>query len=200
MSKLSEFRTRLDRRKIKIAARGAQERRRHNRARITLSARALAPSTGEFDCIVVDVSPGGARIKSKHQPYKGERVVLMVDELGRVEGETVRLDTDGFGIRFFGTQRKRDRLGDVITWRLNMDRLGLNEDRAATRKATRGTTKVQLSDGLIIPVELIDVSKSGAAFACAERPRLGERVRVGGMNAHVARWLENGFAVRFDDQ
>jgi hypothetical protein len=45
---------------------------------------------------------------------------------------------------------------------------------------------------------VIDVSISGAAFACLERPRIGETVRIGEMTGRVARWLDNGFAVAFD--
>lgn len=200
MSKPSDFRVRLDRRKIKIAARGAQERRRHKRVPLSLPGRGLAASTGEFTCKVVDISPGGARVLTQNVPQQGERVVLMVEGLGRIEGVAVRVGANGFGLRFSGTQRKRDRLGDAITWRLNMERLGLEEDRTAPRKPTQGKAKIELRDGVVIQAELIDVSKTGAAFACRERPRLGENVRVGGMNAKVSRWLDNGFAVHFDPQ
>ena len=128
MNKPSQFRARLDRRKIKIAARGAQERRRHRRAEVVLAARGLSPSVGEFTCKVVDVSPGGVRVKGDQIPFKGERVVLMVEGLGRLEGEVARINPDGFGIRLHVTQRKRDRLGDAITWQLNVNQLGLEED------------------------------------------------------------------------
>ncbi|WP_440957446.1 PilZ domain-containing protein [Oceanicaulis sp. LC35] len=198
MTRSLDLGARLDRRKIKIAARGAEERRRHRRVRLTLAGRGLSPSAGEFTCTLVDISPGGARISSKTPPEKGERVVLLFDGLGRLEGEVLRAGRSGFIVRLQGSQRKRDRLADAITWRFNMQRLGLDEDRAAPRKPGRGRAKIRLRDGVVIQADVIDVSISGAAFACLERPRLGEVVRVGDMQGHVARWLDNGFAVAFD--
>jgi hypothetical protein len=200
MTQRTDLSSRLDRRKIKIAARGAQERRRHRRVRLSAPGRGLAPSVGEFSCTLVDVSPGGARIASKTPPKSGERVVLLFDGIGRMEGEVVRAGRAGFAVRLSTTsQRKRDRLADAITWRFNMERLGLDEDRAAPRKPGKGRAKLQLKDGVIIQADVIDVSISGAAFACLERPRLGEPVRIGEMTGRVARWLDNGFAVAFDD-
>jgi len=198
MSRLVEMSSRLDRRKIKIAARGAEERRRHRRVRLTVSGRGLSPSAGEFTCTLVDVSPGGARVSTKTPPATGERVVMLFDGLGRLEGEVLRAGRGGFVVRLLGSQRKRDRLADAITWRHNMTRLGLTEDRAAPRKPGRGRAKIRLRDGVVIQADVVDVSISGAAFACLERPRIGEAVKVGDMNGHVARWLDNGFAVAFD--
>ncbi|MEQ8435030.1 MAG: PilZ domain-containing protein [Oceanicaulis sp.] len=198
MSNTVDFHTRLDRRKIKIAARGAQERRRHRRLELALPGRGLAVSTGEFACRLVDVSPGGARVITKTPPKRGERVVLLFDGLGRLEGEVVRAGQTGFGLRLISSQRKRDRLADAITWRFNMERLGLDEDRTAPRKPGRGRAKIRLRDGVVIQADVVDVSITGAAFACLERPRVGEPVMVGDMKGHVARWLDTGFAVSFD--
>lgn len=198
MAPISDFQSRLDRRKIKIAARGAQERRRHRRVRLDVSGRGLAASTGEFSCTLVDVSPGGARIASKTPPARGERVVMLFDGIGRMEGEVVRAGQAGFAVCLSMSQRKRDRLADAITWRFNMDRLGLDEDRAAPRKPGKGRAKLRLKDGVVIQADVVDVSITGAASACLERPRVGEPVQVGEMKGRVARWLDNGFAVRFD--
>ncbi len=198
MSNTVDFHSRLDRRKIKIAARGAQERRRHRRLELALPGRGLAVSTGEFTCRLVDVSPGGARILTNKPPKRGERVVLLFDGLGRLEGEVVRAGQTGFGLRLISSQRKRDRLADAITWRFNMERLGLDEDRTAPRKPGRGRAKIRLRDGVVIQADVVDVSITGAAFACLERPRVGEPVQVGDMKGHVARWLDTGFAVSFD--
>ncbi len=199
MSNVTDIRSRLDRRKIKIAARGAEERRRHRRVRLSSPGRGLAPSVGEFGCTLVDVSPGGARIASKTPPSMGERVVLLFDGIGRMEGQVVRAGKAGFAVHLTtSSQLKRDRLADAITWRFNMERLGLEEDRAAPRKPGRGRAKLHLKDGVIIQADVIDVSISGAAFACLERPRVGEPVRIGDMTGKVARWIDNGFAIAFD--
>ncbi len=189
---------RLDRRQIRIATRASQEQRGHKRVKLSVPGRYLDPIRGEFACRLVDVSPGGARIASDAPPSLGERVVMLFDGLGRMEGEVVRAGRAGFAVRLIATQRKRDRLADAITWRYNMARLGLEDDRIAPRKPGRGRAKIRLKDGVIIAAEVVDVSISGAAFACLERPRVGEPVTVGDMRGRIARWLDNGFAVAFD--
>lgn len=189
---------RLDRRKIKIAARGAQERRRHVRVPLHLHGRFWCQSQGEHACRLIDISPGGARILCRVQPGPDERVILIVNGIGRIEGHVVRGDGDQFSVRFNATDRKRDKLADTITWRFNKDRLGLDEDRTAPRKPGRGRAKILLADGVVIQANVIDVSVTGAAFECLERPRLNETVRVGEMSGRVARILDNGFAVVFD--
>ncbi|MEO1039241.1 MAG: PilZ domain-containing protein [Pseudomonadota bacterium] len=198
MSSTPEMKNRLDRRQIKIAARAAQENRTYHRMRLSMPGRFFDPRHGEFPCKLIDVSPGGARVATQHPPEPGARVVMMFDGLGRLEGEVIRAGRAGFAVRLLATQRKRDRLADAITWRFNMSRLGLDDDRVATRKPGKGRAKLRLSDGVIIQADVIDVSVTGAAFACLERPRVGERVRVGEMKGRVARWLDNGFAVAFE--
>ncbi|WP_375283804.1 PilZ domain-containing protein [Marinicauda pacifica] len=198
MSTVTDIKSRLDKRKIKIAARGAQEQRRFRRVQLSIPGRYLDPGRGEFACKLVDVSPGGARISAEVPPPVNDHIVMLFEGLGRLEGDVVRAGRAGFAVRFSFSDRKRDRLADAITWQFNMARLGLNEDRGGARKPSRGQATLTLRDGVVIRANVIDVSISGAAFACLERPRVGESVRVGGMSGRVARWLDNGFAVSFD--
>ncbi|WP_019962346.1 PilZ domain-containing protein [Woodsholea maritima] len=198
MSGISTNPHRLDRRQIKIAARAAQERRGGRRVPLSLPGRFLDPLRGEFPCRLVDVSPGGARIRTENPPSMGDRVIMLIDGLGRIEGDVVRSGKAGFAVRFIASTRKKDKLADAITWRFNMARLGLDEDRISPRKPGRGRASIKLSDGVMIKADVVDVSVTGAAFACLERPRVGERVQVGEMFGRVARWLDNGFAVAFD--
>jgi hypothetical protein len=190
--------SRLDRRKIKIAARGADERRLHARVPLKLHGRFWSEHHGENACRILDVSPGGARIMSRLIPAVGQTIIVMITSLGRIEGQVVRSATEDFSVRFNAPSRKRDKLADAITWSFNKDRLGLEEDRHAPRKPGRGRANVKFHDGVVIQADVVDVSISGAAFSCLERPRVGERVKVGEMTGCVARILDNGFAVVFD--
>ena len=190
--------SRLDKRKIKIAAQGAAERRRHKRVPLALPGRLFENHSGEQRCRLIDVSPGGAKVLVKTPPPPNSHIVLLIDGLGRIEGEIIRVGGNWLTVRFTMQMRKRDRLADAITWRFNMERLGLEEDRVAARKPGKGQATIRLRDGVLIRADVIDVSISGAAFACLERPRVGERVRVGEMTGRVARIIERGFAVSFD--
>jgi len=189
---------RLDRRKIKIAARGAQERRRHRRVELAMTGRFLDSENQEQRCRLIDISPGGAKILAKQPPRAESRVILMIDGLGRIEGEVLRAGANWFSLRFQANLPKRDRLADAITWRFNMERLGLEEDRVAARRPRKGRAVIKLRDGVVIHADVVDVSITGAAFTCLERPRVGETVQVGEMRGQVARILETGFAVAFD--
>lgn len=189
---------RLDRRKIRIAARGAQERRRHARVPLQLHGRFWTEMEGEHACRLLDISPGGARLMARIVPPDRTRIILMIPSLGRIEGHVVRREGEEFSVAFNAPLRKRDKLADAITWRFNKDRLGLDEDRTAPRKPGRGRARILLDDGVIIQANVIDVSVTGAAFECLERPRIGEPLRVGEMSGRVARILDNGFAVVFD--
>lgn len=190
--------SRLDKRKVRIAAQGAAERRRHKRVPLALPGRLYEKGRGEQRCRLIDVSPGGAKLLVKDPPPPNSHIVLLVDGLGRLEGDVIRIGANWLTTRFTMQARKRDRLADAITWRFNMERLGLEEDRVAARKPGKGQATIRLRDGVLIRADVIDVSITGAAFACLERPRVGERVRVGEMTGRVARILERGFAVAFD--
>lgn len=189
--------TRLDRRKIRVAARGAEDRRRHRRVELQLYGRFLDTMGTEHKCRLIDVSPGGAKVMAKLPPMPDDQIVLLVDGLGRLEGKVLRKGNNWFSLKFTAQMRKRDRLADAITWRFNMERLGLEEDRAAPRKQGKGRAKLHFADGLSIEADVVDVSISGAAFSCLERPRVNEEVRVGEMKGQVARVWDGGFAVAF---
>jgi len=194
---MAEVFTRLDKRKIRVAARGAEDKRRHRRVPLQLYGRFLDKLSGEQKCRLIDVSPGGAKIMAKKPPMPDDMIVLLIDGLGRLEGKVLRKGTNWFSLQFTAHMRKRDRLADAITWRFNMERLGLEEDRAAPRKQGKGRAVLHFSDGVKIDADVVDVSISGAAFSCLERPRINEEVRVGEMRGTVARIWDGGFAVSF---
>ena len=114
---------RLDKRKIKIAAQGAAERRRHQRVPLALPGRLFEHGRGEQRCRLIDVSPGGAKLLLKEPPPPNSHVVLLIDGLGRLEGDVIRIGGNWLTLRFTMQSRKRDRLADAITWRFNMERL-----------------------------------------------------------------------------
>lgn len=197
MTKTDAINRKLDRRRIRVAARRGQEQRRYQRVPLQLPGRYLDPVRGEFKCELVDVSPGGARIRTDVPPPVGEEIVMLFEGLGRITGEVLRAGRAGFAVSFLAGERKRDRLADAITWNYNKERMGLEDDRASGRKPSKGRTTIHLEDGVCIQAEVIDVSLSGAAFACRERPRIGEAVWVGDLTGKVARHIPQGVAVEF---
>jgi hypothetical protein len=93
---------------------------------------------------------------------------------------------------------KREKLAEQLTWLVNRDVLGMEEDRRHDRVTPRATrTVLRLADGQSHPVKLIDISLSGAALATDVQPVLGSPVVVGQTNGTVVRHFRGGIAIEF---
>jgi hypothetical protein len=61
------------------------ERRRHERAKITLSGRYMLTDRHEYNCWTIDVSASGIAVLGPIKGTIGERIVAYFDQIGRVE-------------------------------------------------------------------------------------------------------------------
>jgi hypothetical protein len=176
----------------------ATERRRHQRVRVAVLGRYMLANRQEFPCQTIDMSPGGVALIAPVRGSIKERVICYVDQIGRLEGVVVRLFDDGFALAFNVPLAKREKLADQLTWLGNRHALGLPEDRRHERVAPRVTrSTLRLPDGRAVPVKLIDVSISGAAFKAEVQPAVGTAVVLGRTPAHVVRRFADGGAVEF---
>ena len=174
------------------------ERRRHQRVRVVLLGRYMLENRQEFACQTVDMSPGGLSLLAPVQGALGERVVIYLEHLGRVEGKIVRDFERGFAVALLATKRKQDKLASQLTWFANRQDLGLPEDRRHERIQPRLTGAImRLSDGQEIGVRIIDVSLSGAAISTNTKPSLGSRITIGATHGKVVRHFEGGVAIEF---
>ena len=176
----------------------SEERRRHQRVRVSLLGRYMLEDRREFPCQVTDMSPGGIALVAPVAGQPGGRVIAYVDHLGRLEGTIARLIPNGFAMTVAATPRKRDKLAAQLTWFANRHILDLPEDRRHDRIAPRNpVTQIVLPNGLNLTCRIIDLSLSGAAIATDHRPDIGHLVTLGKTPARVVRHLEDGFAVEF---
>lgn len=152
----------------------------------------------EFPCQVINMSPGGVAMLAPGIGHVGERVVAYLDHIGRVEGKITRLLDNGFAMTVSATPRKRDKLAAQLTWLANRQILNLPEDRRHDRIVPRTPMAVlKFDDGRAMSCRIIDLSLSGAALAAEIKPRVGEPVTLGRVQARVVRHLEEGFAIEF---
>lgn len=152
----------------------------------------------EYDCEVINMSPGDLALTAAVSGRLGERVIAYVDHLGRLEGKIARLLPNGFALVLSGTPRKRDKLAAQLTWLANRHILQLPEDRRHGRFAPRNSLgHMILPNGLNVVCRVIDLSLSGAAIGTEHRPPLGALVTIGKVQGRVVRYIENGFAVEF---
>jgi len=174
------------------------ERRRHQRVKVRLSGRFMRSDRREFDCVTIDMSPGGIALASDAAVEPGGRIVVYLDHLGRLEGNVARIFLGGFAIRMKLLPAKRNKLADQLTWLANRGLLGMPEDRRHERIEPRNPrTTLRLANGRGFDARLIDVSQSGAAVAVDARPAFGERVTIGSTPAQVVRLFDHGLAVEF---
>lgn len=179
----------------------ATDRRRNRRVAITLLGRFMRANKHEYACKLVDISVGGAAIHTPVEVEAGERIVATFDHIGAIEGRVVRIFVAGFGIELNATQYKRDKLAAQITWLMNRHELGdaaevRRHERIAIANSKQQTT-LKLDEGVVVPVNILDFSMSGASIATNARPPLGKEVQVGKLKARVVRYHDEGIGVEF---
>ena len=176
------------------------DRRRFQRVTVSLLGRFMLEDRREYPCQTVDMSPGSMAVTAAVAGKVGERVVAYIDQIGRVEGEIVRVHDGGFAMSISATLRKRDKLAAQLTWLANRHILNLPEDRRHGRFNPRNPmARLILPSGINIACRVIDLSQSGAAISIAPdlRPVVGAMVTIGKTQGRVVRHIEDGFAIEF---
>ncbi|MGL4812980.1 MAG: PilZ domain-containing protein [Beijerinckiaceae bacterium] len=183
---------------LRQRARAPMERRRHARVPVSLLGRYMLEDRQEFPCQTKDMSPGGILLHAPFPGRVGERVVVYLDQLGRLEGRVTRTVSGGFAMTINATIRKRDKLASQLTWLANRHTLGLPEDRRHERIIPRNpVVTMRVGDTHEVICRLIDVSVSGAAMTCDIRMEKGLEVIVGSTPARIVRVTDGGIAVEF---
>src|SRR5215216_6632728 len=106
----------------------SMERRRHHRVRVALLGRYMLADHREYACQTTDMSPGGASLVAPVKGAVGERVVLYLEHVGRIEGEINHHTAQGFTVSIAATFMKRYKLSSQLTWLGNLHYLRLSED------------------------------------------------------------------------
>ncbi len=175
------------------------ERRRHQRVDVSLLGRYMLEDKREFPCVTTDMSPGGLACVAPVRGAVGERVVVYLDQIGRVEGKIVRHTDRGFALALNMPYVKREKIANQLTWLVNRDILSLPEDRRYERIVPLRRHSVLLVNGESEHVvKLIDISISGAAISTGLKPYIGTKVLLGQTPGSVVRIFDGGFAVAFD--
>jgi hypothetical protein len=144
------------------------------------------------------MSPGGMAVAAPVIPAIGERVVVYLDCIGRVDGVCVRDLGQGFAMSVKATARRREKIAEQLTWLANQQVLGLDDLRSFGRIIPRNQqTMITFENGTTVPARIVDLSRSGVGLIADCIPAIGAAVRVGQLAGHVVRILDQGIAVRF---
>lgn len=172
------------------------ERRRHIRIEIPLKARFLTSDGKEHACLVANISAGGALLRTKHPPKKGERIVIYIDSVGRFEASVARSGKYSFAVSYTGRREKFTRNADVLTEVVNSGKRQ-HDRRIAPRIRHDSHALVTLANGEQKNCAILDISLTGAAIEIDPRPPLGSMLTLGRMAAKVVRRHEKGVGVLF---
>lgn len=177
----------------------ASEQRADARVKLRLEGRLFLPAEETtFDCIVVDLSAGGAGLYCAEPPPLSSFVVLYVKGFGRFEGVANRYVKGELGLRFVCTDAKRKRLEEDLASYRNEGLLGITRLRRFQRGAAR--TPIQnfiRTDGSVVPCELLDISLQGVSLRTKVHPPIGEVIELGTTRAWVIRHFDDCIGVQF---
>jgi hypothetical protein len=173
--------------------------RLHHRVKLSLRGRYMREDKSEFDCRTADISPGGLALFGASRPPIGERLVLHLEYLGRLEGSVVRHFENGFAVSLAATRYKREKLATRLTWLAHRDASELEDGRRHERMIPRRVeTKISLEDGRSYPARICDLSASGVALNVKAALGVGSSIVVGEhTRGRVVRTLEGGVAIEF---
>jgi hypothetical protein len=176
----------------------AAESRRFQRVPVSLSGRYMLESQREFPCRTEQMSPGDMVLVAPAKARLGEKVIVYLDEIGRLAGVAVRTTDSGFALLLDLSPMKRDKLADQLTWFANRDTLSLLEDRRHDRIVPiMRRTLIRLPDGQEVIVKIRDLSLSGVGLETDAPPAEGVQILVGSTPAVVVRHFAGGFGAQF---
>jgi hypothetical protein len=152
----------------------------------------------EFSCRTVDISCYDLAVMVPVSGPIGERVIASFSELGKLEGQIVRLNDDGFVMSLVLAEEQRERLVARILWLEMRKHLNLPDDRRHKRFVPKHPhSSVMLADGRVCDCFVMDMSASGVAVSAEIEPKIGDVLAVGKVVGRVVRIFREGFAVRF---
>lgn len=180
------------------AAGAWREKRRHARTKLELLGRYMISGRAEYPFQTIDISAGGLAVFAPESGEIGQRVVLYLDELGRLEGQIVRHIEGGFAVEINATPARRGKLADQITWLANRTLFDTTEMRRHDRVVPNNpASKITFANGHELMVNVLEVSLSGATIECEIPPQEGELVVVGSTKGRVLRVQGEFFAMEF---
>jgi c-di-GMP-binding flagellar brake protein YcgR len=174
------------------------DRRRLRRVRVTLQGKLFV--TGEqreVDCVITDLSPGGAGIQCKTPPPRRKNVVLYIPGFGRFEGVSTQPTRDGTGICFECTARKQKRISDQLKLYVKEGLTAVTQLRESQRIEQVAIPSFTMPDGEIMECEVLDISLTGTSLKTIGRPPVDEVIQLGRMAGRVVRHHESGIGVQF---
>ena len=175
------------------------DRRRFRRVAVDLPGRYMLEDGSEHNCVCIDVSVGGVRLRAPQAGAWGSRVIVYIEAIGRLEGYIVRRAPGWFALETRGTALKGERVQERIAMILEAQAEDCFDRRDPARESSRRSVSLDTLDGRLHEAELTDISRNGAALLTEAELSLDERVRLDSRRARVARLFPGGAALTFEN-
>ena len=174
----------------------AQERRRHQRVKISVLGRYMLENRREYPCQAVNMSPGGIALVAPVVGNPGERVVAYLDHIGAGRRPDRAPSAEWFRDDGSATVRKREKLAAQLTWLANRHALNLPEDRRHERILPKNPrTTLTLANGIVASLprhrHVVVGRRRGDRSAHRDRQRRHARADA----SRVVRHFEGGIAL-----
>jgi len=169
--------------------------RKYQRALVALEGAIFAAGVAQ-PCQILDLSPGGARLRRDNAtPMEGE-LYLYIKGFGRFRAEVIRCRAAEMAVRF---TVDNDTIMGLLKGLSNYVK-GYDTAQTKERKEVRVATSIaavcRMADGAAIPCEIIDASMRSMSLRISERPRIGSLVTLGRTKVRVVRHHSQGIAVQ----
>jgi hypothetical protein len=166
-----------------------QDRRRAERYAVRLAGKIILPAArATLDCIITNLSAGGAGFWCAEPPSLKTAIMLYVEGFGRFEGVVARRLQGEIGVTFAGSDAKRKRLEKALAVFVREGMKAVTRLRRSERvKAGTPIDHFCLASGEKVPCTVLDISLQGAALRTSRRPPIGEVIHLGKTRSWVVR-------------
>lgn len=182
-------------RQIDAALSGPASNRKYERVLVALEGAVFAAGTAQ-ECQILDLSPGGARLRLSTPLPSQKELHLYIKGFGRFPAQIVRNSDTEIALQFVADNESV--LG--LLRGLSNYVKGLDAAQTKQRKEVRVPVSLaavcRMADGAAIPCEIIDASMQSMSLRISERPRIGSIVTLGGAKVRVVRHHSQGIAVQ----
>jgi len=172
----------------------SSDRRRSRRVALKLRGRYMLSDGYESHCETLDISTTGVRIHADVLADIGERVIAYIDDLGRIEGDTVRRGDDWFVMEIRITRGRIDRIAQKLR---ELSGVSLETTMVAPILTEKRTAKLQLAFGQVYALEVSDETSFGAKVHADFRLLHGAKLTIDGRPAIVVGDEPDGFLVEY---
>ncbi|WP_244613134.1 PilZ domain-containing protein [Methylosinus sp. Ce-a6] len=158
----------------------------------------LPPDQRRYPCRTIDMSSEIVALRSDFRPTVGDKVTLDLDRWGCFEGSVIRRFDGGFTLDLELSDRPRAHVAMQFAWLTRHFAPNGAQYRSHERLRPKQRFTTFTVAQVILPCEILDLSRSGASLRTEVRVPPGEKVTIGKRTqAEVIRQTEDGFAVRF---